>query len=325
MVSARRRTPVDPIRRFRRRSGSAPGTTSTVHASRPAPGPRRRPRAATGARRRATVDRAARRAGVIRGCGRWSPVGSRRAHRRAARPARSAYTWTSARPSPGWPRGHEVERRAGTGRWRRRPSVARPVVHRRGRRRSTRTSAAPRRPAAAGRAACPTTTMFTATSAVVGDRPQRVDRQLGAVRPAPRRPRARPRGRGRTSGRAGTARARRAASRDRRGERGVVARRPARSAGPVAGRPHGSPFWITLRRRHVPATLDAATTPRRHASAASRARRARSPGRARRRRPGAAGRCTASRCGRSRRRSSRRRRARRRARRPRAQSCIVAA
>ena len=41
----------------------------------------------------------------IRGCGTWAPVGEPARASRAVRAGRSAYTWTSARPSPGWPRG----------------------------------------------------------------------------------------------------------------------------------------------------------------------------------------------------------------------------
>ena len=229
----------------------------------------------------------------------------------AARRGASAYTCTSARRRRGG-RGARRRRRAGTGRSRRRPPS-------RGRRAPTRPSTSTRRsgpavhqPARSG--ACPTTTMFTAR----GRGRRRIDRaarrRASSDVPASVRTRGcRAPGRGRTPA---SGRKPHPCAGCRAPPRRARRRRRDRDVGRPGGRaPHGSPFSITPCALTPPATLDAATTPRWHASAASRARCAGLAGRGRRRRPGAAGRCTASRCARSRRRSSRRRRARRRGRR----------
>ena len=266
---------------------------------------------------------------VMPGCGQVDALGEAAAHRAAL--AHGAARTPAPRPAvAGMAPGHDVVARAGTDRWRRRRSVAGPSWTARP---STTTAQAAgccdqrssvgrgaeddhvhrerardRRHSTAQRVA-PAALVRPGSRTASGRRPGSADQRARGRTSAP--------GRNVDAARPGCRRT--AAAQRRRRRRRPCQRRPVpRPALPgLALLDHGS-IGLDAHRR---ATLDAATTPRRHGVGrlAGRARRLRD--RARRRRPGGAGRCTASRGGRSRRRSSRRRRARRRACRPRAQSC----
>ena len=308
MVSAGRRQMVEGSTAGRRRRASDHEHEGRGHHRRPRRGRRRRGGHAVDLERDAARRRPGSRSGAPRGlrdpgCGTWVPVRAAGRASPAARPRATAYTCTSARPSPGWPRGtRSAPRRncavgdhdAGGG-----PVVDDPVV-----------DLDPDAPATA--CGAPTRVGRGADDDHVhrdgvGGRRRRRRRAASHGRSSSGAPPAagavRQADRAGEVGVGGRARTRRASpgwrgDRARRGRR----RRPStRDVGRTGGgSPHGSPLRTGLtdaltavRRAAAAATLDAATTPRWHASAASRARAAGVLGSGRRRRPGAAGRCTA--------------------------------
>ena len=211
-------------------------------------------------------------AGGCGGAGTWVPA-ARRARIARRSPRRSSYTWTSARPSPGWPRGTTsrppqnwpiatttVVRRAREPRRGRRAAISsveaarlerRDAVGRRARRRHMLTASCPSSEARA-------TSIGSSVPAAASPAPGRV------------RGPGRPRARGRSPvGDVPDQRARRAPRRQPRARASSPC--TSRSGGRRGGPAPGLPLLDHRLRRARATTLEAAMTPRRHASAAARA------------------------------------------------------